>query len=126
MTETEHPRPSAPARLNRRILLMVCGGLALLLLAVLVILTLGGSGLDGHAKKACASVKQVNEGTTIEERLGGELDAIREAQKSKVDGLHAAGSKKSIASQLPYDSPLYENPADIRYNAVAQWCRRNA
>lgn len=85
----------------------------------------GGSGLDAHAKAACAHVRHIDAGgdTGLLDTVGEEFAATGDAAKSSNKDLRAAATMTSPASSLPPDSELYENPADVRFNAVAAWCR---
>jgi hypothetical protein len=97
-------------------------------LAVTAVTGCGGSGLDAHAKTACDLVANMDAGADTGDFSGAldELKAVGEAGKSTVAGLRRAARKTSPAATLDYNSPLYENPADVAFNAVAAWCRQHA
>ncbi|MCA1570804.1 MAG: hypothetical protein LC798_10905 [Chloroflexi bacterium] len=111
---------------RRLALVAAAAGAGVLLVGVLLFAIWPGRGLDEHAEKACASVEKSSEGITLEDRVIPKLTAIAEAEKSSHKELRAAANKRSVTSDLPFDHPLYENPADIRFRAIAAWCDKNA
>lgn len=87
----------------------------------------GGGGLDGHAKTACGIVRNLDAGGAAGtfDKVVDEVRATAEAKRSSNAALRHAANKTSAASGLSSDSPLYENPGDVQYNAVAAWCRQH-
>lgn len=102
-------------------------GLALLLLAGC------GSGMDEHAKAACAKVEHADEVqqrrdssslTALGDAAVAAIAAVSEAKKSGDADLRKAASASDAGSTLPPSDPLYRNPADVQFSAVADWCER--
>lgn len=87
----------------------------------------GGGGLDDNGKAACDLAARVETGgdAALIDTVIDELKAVQLAKRSTVDGLRAAGATTSQASQLDPDNPLYANPGDVAYDAVASWCKRH-
>lgn len=99
-----------------------------LALVVVVCGSCGGSSLDAHAQAACNLVKNMDAGSDGGEFSAAldELKVIGDAEKSSIPGIREAAATKSAASSLSHDDPLYENPGDVEFNAVAAWCRQHS
>lgn len=122
MTTSYSPPTATPNQL--RWPWFVAGGLTLLLLigAGVVAFLLLHSERDSHAEAACSLLKQSDDQGVLDGAISG-MKAISEAEKSSVDSLRAAAATESIASKMPFNSPLYQNPGDVKVAAIGSWCK---
>jgi hypothetical protein len=85
------------------------------------------SGLDAKAEQACAAVDRLDSGRGgLFDSAMLSLKAVGAARQSDSDGLREAAEAKTSLSDLPRNSPLYENPGDYQFGKVAAWCDENA
>lgn len=112
---------------SRRARVVVAAASAVALAGALLV---GGvvTGLVGGSEPACATVAEVSDvdaSGNVEaliEAVSLRLKAVAQAGDSDEPGLREAAAVTSLDSALPDDDPLYRNPGDVRFEAVAEWC----
>jgi hypothetical protein len=132
MTYPEGRTPDAiePAQEKRRqpafwVVIGVCATIVTAaIIASMLTFAHKGSDRDAYAKVACAELERSQHEGMLDGAIS-EIKAIGDARKSSNADLRAAANKTSIASTLPLDSPLYQNPGDVQASAVATWCNKH-
>jgi hypothetical protein len=116
--------------LGRRSVFVAVGAAA----AVLLFTVSGFVLLVGDQEPACETVSELETYDAkkapgrieaLTDQVVLQLKAVQQAKKSDDASLQKAARTKSLGSEFSPNSPLYENPADVQYNAVLQWCKES-